>query len=142
MSGERRRAGGGSGGKSDGSSVAQNGAAAEGAAGAPGALQLPELAAAVAVARSLSQEADGFAKQVLDDWQRETAAWLGGIAGWKGARLMSFDAESRHVNAHFSESLVMLLREVRWLGGRSAGWFMRVLYETQTASAKITTPTD
>jgi dynein heavy chain 2 len=46
--------------------------------------------------------------------QDAAAQALSEIASWKTSRLMTFDASSSHVRTHFSEDLVVLLREVRW----------------------------
>jgi hypothetical protein len=93
-------------------------AAAAGAAWPDGeAAAAADLAGCLAVAGEVAKDADALAAGALEGWQAATADWLAGIAAWKGSRLISVDAASRHVNAHFSESLVVLLREVRGPAG-------------------------
>jgi hypothetical protein len=46
------------------------------------------------------------------------------MASWRSGKLMTFDSANSHVRAHFSEALVVLLREVRgaaWRAGSRAG---------------------
>jgi hypothetical protein len=92
------------------------------AAGGGEASIAAELAGCRGLAEEVVRETDGFIRTTLEEWQGATSAWLAGIAAWKGSKLMSVDAASRHVNAHFSESLVVLLREVGAGGVCSGGW--------------------
>jgi hypothetical protein len=44
------------------------------------------------------------------------------MASWRSGKLMTFDSANAHVRAHFSEALVVLLREVsEWAVGGAAG---------------------
>lgn len=78
-----------------------------------GSADAPEARVGAGAANELAKEVAAFAAESLAAWQAATAAWLQGVAGWKTSKLMSFDAHSRRVSAHFSDSLVVLLREVR-----------------------------
>jgi hypothetical protein len=95
--------------------------AAPSAAAGDGASAATELAACCGAAAELAKECDAFARGALEEWQAATAAWLGRVAGWQGAPLMSFHAASRRVSAHFTKSLVVLLREARGFG-KGAAW--------------------
>lgn len=88
-------------------------AAAAAAAGEQEAAVAAAAASCGGAAAELAKEVGALVRDALDRWQAATAAWLSGAAGWHGGALMSFDAASRRVRAHFSESLVALLREVR-----------------------------
>jgi hypothetical protein len=47
--------------------------------------------------------------------QEDVRSRLQDMSQWRSGKLMTFDKVNAHVRAHFSESLVVLLREVRQL---------------------------
>ncbi len=92
------------------------------------------LKSCLGVAGDVAKELELWRKELFGQWQAATQQALSAMAAWKDSQLMTFDAKNAHVRTHFSEALVVLLRQVRQLQALGFSVRREILAEVDTAN--------